>query len=133
MTKKILLLPPFFTFAHASTLDEVAGYLNDAYSQLFDMIHAWRWIFAVLPAAIVFWALYTAHKHISLDLSGSPGSMGASRGTGIHNLGIYLKYVLSGLIGIYLIYGVFGVVYAGASDFSEVWNKLVEKFWISLF
>ena len=41
----------------------------------------------------------------------------------------YLKYTVIPMIALYVIYGVFGMVFVGMDDFSEFWQKEVFDLW----
>ena len=114
---------------------EVTETLRSAFYGFFGFIHSFIWIFALIPVLILGLAVVGAMKKIEKEreLHRQRQYKSADTLTGMEGVGIMVGHAVIAVLTVYLIYGTFGVVYADANGFNEVWIKLVTNVWRELF
>jgi len=124
----------FFFILFSSLLlaetDKYAQYLSEVWTASFSMVNSWIWILAIFPVVLFGYSMVLSHRYIKKTSSGQSASK--VRGLDFTYILVYLKYGLSSLMSIFIIYGIFGMVYARSNSFFEVWEKLVVSFWSGL-
>ena len=129
-----LLFLPVLTFAGGTSGDYVKV-ITDSWMSFFHLIDGFKWLLAIAPMLLAGWAIGQAKRRIikmGESGMGGPGQQGGE-GYAIDGVKIYTSYIVGSVISLYIIYGTFGVVYADATSYSQVWDELVMKFWKHLF
>ena len=113
---------------------DVVGDLQSNAAKLFDtlvtLFHNTKWIFAIMPVAASFMAISKDISKIRESQQNMMQQEPVLKGEETANIAFHAILVL---ISFYIIYGVFGMTYADASSFGEMWDSLVMSFWRSIF
>ena len=124
----MLILP---VFANAGQAAELVTYLKEAYNGAFDFAHAFLWILAVIPVFAVFLAEKSAmdRLHHEFEQKDRGREFGGRAGMDLDSTFIMVGYAVGAVLAVFLIYGIFGMVYADQASLSDGWSKLVVNVW----
>ena len=94
-----------------------------------NAIKGWKWVFGILPFAIAIGIAYKVKDYLEQkdEQAGGQTEPKASR---------YAKIVaafIAGIIIMFILYGIFGLVFAGQTEFSAGWRIFVTDFWKLIF
>jgi len=131
MFSRILFLSIFFTASlQASMVDDLQDYISVYYLGFITTIQSIRWwIFSIAPVAAM---VISISKNVSA-IKEENQMMAQDNSLKGEDVGKIVFDTILVVSGFYILYGVFGLVYAGANSFAEVWGILVESFWGDLF
>lgn len=130
MNKKKLLLVIIALLPVAASAEEYTEYLQQSWRSLFNVANSFIWVLGIMPVVLALFAAYRAKKDLMTEQSN--GNAGTDTKGGMVDtkiIKVYITYIVVTVISLYIIYGVFGYVYAGAEAFGTTWEKLVWDLW----
>lgn len=111
---------------YAGTTEEYLDFLENTWQSFFDMMNSFMWILAIVPVAVVLHGLiYSFQKLKKAREDAARSGMALS----FEELGDTAVHTLGYLTAVYLIYGMFAMIFAGAPDIGYGWEHLVHTHW----
>jgi len=131
ISKKLFLILLAFSnttlFAGGSSSDVYVKHLQESWLTFVSLIQSFMWFFAIFPMIMAIYAVSRARQ--AVEKEANQGMMGMQQSaTKLDKAMKEVTYLVVTILCLYVIYGTFGLVFAGAS-FSYTWEKLVVEFW----
>lgn len=105
---------------------------NHFYSSFNEFVKILRWILALIPMVLFIWGVTNTAKHYMNYSEGGGEGNSFHANTMLNDITASLFSMAFALTAVFLIYGVFGSVYAnpeGNMSYTGIWNKIVVSFY----
>lgn len=126
--RKIIFFFPSTIFAE----DVYSVALKNWWIAIFKFVDSIIWMLAILPVVVVAYSVILAKRKIAKRFDTGQGGNKSNIST-MEYISIYVSHTLAALLSVFLIYGVFGIVYVDADSMSMMWNTIVTPFWREAF
>ncbi len=119
------LMQPVVYAGSFDNFDKAGG---DAKDVAVSGIQSWIWVIGFIPFAFGIYSAFKMNEYLNQkDESGSGNTEPK-----VSRYGKVLGAGLAGVMIVYILLGLFGLVFAG-KDFGETWDALVVNFWTQIF
>jgi|GEM_PF-2218299 hypothetical protein len=92
-------------------------------------VKGWKWVFGILPFAVAWFIAYKVKDYLEQKDEQAGGQTEPKPAR-------YAKIIagfIAGIIIMFILYGIFGLVFAGQTEFAKGWEIFVTDFWKLIF